>query len=149
MVGATPALGDFGKSFKTGLHAGGFAQWGMDQGRLALRADIQLHQHDYKFGGMTWRTLATTLNALVRSPDGRGPSAYGLAGIGVYSFKASTTGARGTTDSADEIKLGFSIGAGVVRSIGSYKAFAEMRLHSAASSGSRVQFMPLSVGLIF
>lgn len=148
LLGLTSPLDDFGTAFKTGRHAGGYAQWDGSGSLLSVRAEVQYHQHDAKSYDVTWRTLATVFSAVFGDKERMGVAPYAIAGLGMYNLKASTTD-EGTTYSADETKAGYSLGVGVRARLVRWTAFAETRAHSVSSSGNAVRFLPVSVGVSF
>ena len=67
---------------------------------------------------------------------------YVLGGLGIYN--ADLGGSAGS-----ETKLAFGFGGGILFGVGTMHAFLEGRYMSVQTSGSSLNFLPISLGLMF
>jgi opacity protein-like surface antigen len=162
--GLTMPMGDAGDVMKSGFHGQGSAQFNPGL-PFALRADVMYHSMDGKsfggFGGLgTTRVIAGTVNGVFPfgTPGGT-IQPYATAGLGMYNVKMSvdfdldlefsdmalyTVSATGS-----ETKLGLNGGAGLRANLSGLSTFAEVRYHHITTSGSAIQMIPVTVGIVF
>jgi hypothetical protein len=167
---ARPALGQ--KSYALGIGGGAV----IPVGRLS---DIQTSGYNALLGlaigvadlpiGLRFDAVYNNLSHKKTLPAGSGPSSYDLRVIGAlgnlifafpgtsakpyiilgggyYNTRSSLPGAK------SENKFGFNGGVGATFGIGPFATFLESRYHSVsrtAANGGVMQFVPITVGLMF
>lgn len=90
--------------------------------------------------------IAGGLLNLVFTFPGTTAKPYLIAGGGLYSTKSDVPGAKAKND------FGFNAGLGTTFGFGPFAAFLESRYHTIsrdAADGGVVQFVPITVGLLF
>ena len=90
--------------------------------------------------------IAGGLFNLVFAFPGTSAKPYLIAGGGLYSIKSDVPGAKAKND------FGFNAGLGTTFGFGPFAAFLESRYHTIsrdAADGGVVQFVPITVGLLF
>lgn len=91
------------------------------------------------------RITGALLNLIYAFP-GTTAKPYVIAGGGLYSTKADLAGAKAQND------FGFNAGIGATFGLGPFATFLESRYHTIsrdAAKGGVVQFIPITVGLLF
>ena len=91
------------------------------------------------------RIAAGILNLVFAFP-GTSAKPYLLAGGGLYSTKSDVPGAKAEND------FGFNAGLGITFGLGPFAAFLESRYHTISrneADGGVIQFVPITVGLLF
>lgn len=86
------------------------------------------------------------LGNLIYAFSGSSAKSYIIFGAGLYKTKADIPGAK------SENNFGFNAGFGATVGIGPFATFFESRYHSiarTAAKGGVIQFVPISVGLMF
>ncbi len=146
--GLTVPTGDFKTVFKTGWNAMANVGYDLPSG-LGVRGDFYYGEHKTKSGV---------------TPSGKFKLAGGFGNL-LYSFKTPGTvhpyimgtigfmnakADAGSSGSASETKVAFGGGAGIKFKVGSDASlFAEGRYISVSTSGSKTNFIPISVGVSF
>jgi len=90
--------------------------------------------------------IAGGLVNLVFTFPGTSAKPYLIAGGGLYSTKSDVPGAKAKND------FGFNAGLGTTFGFGPFAAFLESRYHTIsrdAADGGVVQFIPITIGLLF
>jgi len=140
-VGATMPMGDYNTVDKMGYNLLGVLQMPIASSPVHLRVDVMYSQtsHDAVSGNTT--LFGSTVDALYHLGD-RAASArpYILGGLGLYNVDGL---------GPSEAKLAFGFGGGVLFGLGGLHAFAEARYMSIQTSGSSLNFVPITVGLMF
>jgi Outer membrane protein beta-barrel domain len=91
------------------------------------------------------RIMGVLVNLVYAFP-GSTSKPYVVVGGGLYNLKADAAGARA------ENNFGFNAGLGATFGIGPFAAFLESRYHTisrTAAKGGVVQFVPITLGVIF
>jgi hypothetical protein len=86
------------------------------------------------------------LGNLIFAFPGTSAKAYIIVGGGLYNVKSGVSGAK------SEKRLGFNGGVGATFGFGPFATFLESRYHSIsrkAADGGVIQFVPITVGLMF
>jgi hypothetical protein len=86
------------------------------------------------------------LGNLIFAFPGTGAKPYVLAGGGLYNVKSDVSGVK------SENHFGFSAGIGATFGVGPFATFVESRYHTIsrkADEGGVMQFVPITVGLMF
>ena len=140
-AGLTLPIGAFGDIDKAGWHALGVLQFPIGQSPLHGRVDAMYGQTSHDIGsGSTTLTGAT--GDIVYHIGDRAASVrpYIVGGLGFYNVDFG---------GASESKLAFGAGGGVLFNIGTMHAFLEGRYMSVQTSGSSLNFLPITLGLLF
>jgi opacity protein-like surface antigen len=144
--GATIPTGDFGDAFKTGWNGVGGVNFMIPGVPFGIRVDGMYSQNSLDssidgkakiFGGNADAVFAFGAPGSMVKP-------YIMAGVGMANVKFDI---GGTSD--DETKFAFNGGAGVNFLMSSMTVFVEARYFSVNTSGSSINYIPLSVGLKF
>jgi hypothetical protein len=96
-------------------------------------------------GGHSFRIMGALANIVYAFP-GTTAKPYVIAGAGLYSTKAIVAGSKRDND------WGFNAGVGATFGLGPFASFIESRYHSisrSADKGGVVQFVPVTIGLLF
>jgi opacity protein-like surface antigen len=91
------------------------------------------------------RIIAGLFNLVFAFP-GTSAKPYLLAGGGLYSIKSNVADTKAKND------FGFNAGAGITFGLGPFAAFLESRYHTISrneADGGVIQFVPITVGLLF
>lgn len=86
------------------------------------------------------------LGNLIFAFSGTSAKPYVLAGGGLYAVRPDTAGAKSKNH------LGFNAGVGATFAVGPFAAFIESRYHTisrTAENGGVIQFVPITIGLLF
>lgn len=148
--GLTIPIGDFGDGFKTGWH--GLANVGYDlPSGLGLRGDFYYGQNSVDVTGASGKAkLAGGFGNVLYNFKGAGTiHPYVLGSLGFINAKGDVS-AGGVSASGSETKIAFGGGAGVKFKAGSdANIFVEGRYISVNTSGSKTNFIPITVGVSF
>lgn len=120
---------------------------------VGIQVDGQYQQYGFEGGGGHTRFLIGTGNLVYKfkSSETSRFRPYLIGGAGVYNFKAtgsSTVSGNVSTDNSTT-KFGLNGGAGFDFKAGSAGLFIEGRFHDVFSSGSDLQFIPITLGVRF
>ena len=139
--GLTLPIGTYGDFDKAGWHVMGVLQFPIGQSPLHGRVDAMYGQTSHDVGsGNTTLTGAT--GDLLYHLGNRASSVrpYVLGGLGFYNVDGG---------GGSESKFAFGAGGGILFSIGTMHAFLEGRYMSVQTSGSSLNFLPITLGLLF
>jgi hypothetical protein len=139
--GLTMPIGTYGDFDKAGWHVMGVLQFPIGQSPLHGRVDAMYGQTSHDVGsGNTTLTGATA--DLLYHLGNRASSVrpYVLGGLGFYNIDAF---------GASESKFAFGAGGGILFSIGTMHAFLEGRYMSVQTSNNSLNFLPITLGLLF
>ena len=143
-VGGVKPSGDYGALDNMGWNLIGALEVGLPKSPLSVRADVvygqTTHQGGSLFTGST-KLSGVSADAVYHIGAPMVPvRLYLLAGAGYYHV---------AIDGASETKPSFSAGTGLALGLGPMKLFGEVRYISVLTSGSSLNFIPVSVGLTF
>jgi hypothetical protein len=139
--GLTMPIGTYGDFDKAGWHALGVLQFPIGHAPLHGRVDAMYGQTSHDVGSGSTTLTGATGDILYHIGD-RAASVrpYILGGLGFYNVDFG---------GASESKFAFGAGGGILFSIGTMHAFLEGRYMSVQTSGSSLNFLPITLGLLF
>jgi hypothetical protein len=111
---------------------------------VGLRVDGAYNQFGQKTGGAKLHIMSATGNVVWKLPS-IGLSPYLIGGAGLY---IPTTQAPGLA-SASSNHLGWNAGAGINLPLSVFNAFVEARYNRVSVNGGSMQFVPITVGIMF
>jgi hypothetical protein len=112
---------------------------------VGLRVDGAYNQFGEKEGtGFKTRTVSATANVVWTLPS-IGISPYLIGGGGLYMVSVTPTGA----DAVTENYPGWNAGAGINLPLSGFKTFIEARYNSVSLDNGRMQFVPVTFGIMF
>ena len=112
---------------------------------VGLRVDGAINAFGEKAGiGAKTSTISATGNVVWRLPS-VGISPYLIGGAGLYMVSVTPTGANAVTEN----HLGYNAGAGINLPLSVFKAFVEARYNRVSLSGGSMQFVPVTLGIMF
>jgi len=112
---------------------------------VGLRVDGAYNQFGQKAGAPAkLHVMSATGNVVWRLPS-IGISPYLIGGAGLYSSAATVSGAASQTDN----HLGWNAGAGINLPLSVFHAFVEARYNRINTSTGSMQFVPVTLGLMF
>ena len=149
--GAAIPVGKLNRTQKTGYNGIVALAIGVAELPIGVRFDgiyNTLPHRTVPIGGSTSSDLRVigALGNLIYAFSGASAKSYIIFGAGLYKTKVDTAGAR------TESNFGFNAGLGATFGIGPFATFFESRYHSIsrkAAKGGVMQFVPISVGLMF
>jgi hypothetical protein len=112
---------------------------------VGLRLDGALNHFGSKVGDAKLNIISGTANLTYHLPS-IGVSPYVIGGAGMYSSVVSASGAPSSARAND---FGWNAGAGINLPLTVFKAFVEARYNSVSVDGGKVEFMPLTFGIMF
>ncbi|HUQ99495.1 MAG TPA: outer membrane beta-barrel protein [Gemmatimonadaceae bacterium] len=138
---------------KTGYNAAVMLAIGVADLPLGIRLDGMLNQFPRRdvltpqsgAGAYSFRVMGALANLVYAFP-GTSAKPYLVAGAGLYTTKSMFEGAKAERD------WGFNAGVGATFGLGPFATFIESRYHSisrSAEKGGVIQFVPVTVGLLF
>jgi hypothetical protein len=114
---------------------------------VGLRVDGAYNQFGEKAGiGAKLHVVSATGNVVWRLPS-VGISPYLIGGAGLYMATTTTTGT--TSASTTDNHLGWNAGAGINLPLSVFKAFVEARYNRVSTDTGSLQFVPVTVGIMF
>jgi hypothetical protein len=114
---------------------------------VGLRVDGAYNQFGEKAGiGAKLHVVSATGNVVWRLPS-VGISPYLIGGAGLYMATTTTTGT--TSASTTDNHLGWNAGAGINLPVSVFKAFVEARYNRVSTDTGSLQFVPVTVGIMF
>jgi hypothetical protein len=114
---------------------------------VGLRVDGAYNQFGEKAGiGATHHAVSATGHVVWRLPS-VGISPYLIGGAGLYMATTTTTGT--TSASTTDNHLGWNAGAGINLPLSVFKAFVEARYNRVSTDTGSLQFVPVTVGIMF
>ena len=143
-VGGVKPSGDYGTFDNMGWQLMGALEVGLPKSPIGVRADLTYGQTTHQGGSLfTGSTKLSGLSADAVYHIGAPMvpvRVYLLAGAGFYHVDI---------DGASESKPSFNAGTGLALGIGPMKVFGEARFMTVRTSGSALNFFPVTVGLTF
>jgi hypothetical protein len=154
-VGGGPAmpLGASGDQLVLGWNALGTLAISVPTFPVGLRLDAAYNQFDFEraligSGGPPGaeRVISFTVNPVIKLPtEGELVTPYFVAGAGSYAV--------GCTESSSACKsstnFGWNVGGGANFQLFGLRAFAEARYHRSSQGNLSIQYLPLTLGLLF
>ncbi len=149
--GAAIPVGKLNKAQKTGYNGIVALAIGVAELPIGVRFDGIYNTFPHRtapVGGLSSPDLRVigALGNLIYAFSGASAKSYIIFGAGLYNTKVDTPGAK------SENNFGFNAGLGATVGIGPFATFFESRYHSisrTAAKGGVMQFVPISVGLMF
>ena len=138
--GATQPMSDLSNTNSMGFNATAAMEIKLPFIPLGLRVDGAYNQFAQKDNGPKLHVMSATGNAFWQLPS-VGVAPYVIAGAGLYIPAAE---ALGTT--VTENHFGWNAGAGVKLP---YHAFAEARYNRISVNGGSLEFVPITLGIMF
>jgi hypothetical protein len=117
---------------------------------LGLRFDLAYNRFPFKDGDGHQNITSGTLNGTYRV-GGTNPSIspYLIAGLGGYSIAAARPGCELAYGCDQTVRVGWNVGLGAkLVALGS-RSFVEARYHTTKLVTTRVNYFPLTIGLLF
>jgi hypothetical protein len=111
---------------------------------VGLRLDGALNHFGSKVGDGNLNVISGTANLTYHLPS-IGVSPYVIGGAGMYSSVVSASGLSG----ARANDFGWNAGAGINLPLTVFKAFVEARYNSVSVEGGKMEFVPLTFGIMF
>lgn len=154
-AGAAVPMGKFSDSASTGFAATAFVALGVPELPLGVRFDGVYNLFSGRTvtpagGGSSFEMpkvrVIGGLASLVYSFSGTTAKPYVITGGGIYNTRADTSDARSKND------FGFNAGVGTTFGLRGIAGFLEARYHGisrAAADGGNLQFVPVTLGLMF
>lgn len=160
-IGLSAPVGDFADASHGAAKAGGInaligGEW-LPAGRnIGLRVDGAYNRFctnscDASGGSLDvkYQILNANLSGIMELPiAGQSVRPYLLAGAGVYTHKLHGADVP-AAGSASETEFGVSGGLGLNLAVGQVGIFAEGRFHNVFTTGSDLQYIPVTVGVRF
>lgn len=144
-IGATLPMGNYGDADKLGYNLIGVLQMPLAHSPVHLRIDGLYSQTAHESVDGSTDLLGGTVSALYHLGNRIGSTRpYILGGLGFYNVAPVDPAAGGS-----ETKIAFGFGGGVLFSLAGFNAFTEARYMSVQTSGRSMNFIPVSVGLMF
>jgi hypothetical protein len=154
-VGGGPAmpLGESGDQLVLGWNALGMVAISVPAVPIGLRLDAAYNQFGFEraligSGGPPGaeRVVSFTVNPVLNLPnEGSLVTPYFLGGVGSYSVGCTESSATCTSST----HVGWNVGGGAKFQLFGLRAFAEARYHRTTQSSLSVQYLPLTLGLLF
>lgn len=139
--GLTLPMGNYADIDKTGWHLLGLIQFPISQSPIHLRFDAMYGQTSHKSGGNSTTLTGATADLLYHLGDRAAKvRPYVLGGLGFYNVDAF---------GSSQSKVAFGFGGGILFGVGTMHAFLEGRYMSVQTSGSSLNFLPISLGVMF
>jgi opacity protein-like surface antigen len=114
---------------------------------LAIRGEAAYNQLGFQGGGGSANIPSFTGNLAYELPLGMSFTPYGIGGVGLYRTNASISGGGETKA---ENHFGWNIGGGVkIPLSSSFETFIEARYNSVNVNGGTLNFVPVTVGVLF
>ena len=145
--GATQPMSDLKNGANMGYNATAALGINLPFIPVGLRVDGAYNQFGEKSGvGAKLHVISATGNVVWRLPS-IALSPYLIGGAGLYMVTSTTTGTVSAT--ATDNHLGLNAGAGINLPVSIFKAFVEARYNRVSTNGSSMQFVPVTVGIMF
>jgi hypothetical protein len=150
--GVSVPEGDLSNGANTGWHALASIVLSTPMQPLGLRADVAYNRFAFNndaqsaLGGSGYETVGSaTVNATYRLPmPGTPMSPFVIAGLGAYRTDCSFGPGCGAAT-----HFGWNAGLGTKLYVLGFRSFLEARYHRTKRDGSRVNYFPVTLGLIF
>jgi len=141
--GVAQPMSDLSNAAKLGYNATAALGINLPFIPVGLRIDGAYNSFGEKITGAgKLHAISATGNLVWRLPV-PGVSPYVIGGAGLYMVGSDATGAT------NENHLGWNAGAGINLPLGFLKAFAEARYNRVSTSGTSMEFVPVTVGIMF
>ncbi|HEY3114210.1 MAG TPA: outer membrane beta-barrel protein [Gemmatimonadaceae bacterium] len=145
--GAAQPMSDLSDGASTGYNATAAMGINLPFIPVGLRIDGAYNQFGEKAGvGAKLHVVSATGNVVWRLPS-IGVSPYLIGGAGLYMTTSTTTGT--TSVSTTDNYLGWNAGAGINLPVSIFHAFVEARYNRVSSDTGSIQFVPVTVGIMF
>jgi hypothetical protein len=138
--GATQPMSDLSNTSNMGFNATAAAEIKLPLIPVGLRVDGAYNQFGQKSGGAKLHIISATGNVVWRLPN-VGVQPYLIGGAGLYIPTVEALGA-----STSENHFGWNAGAGVKLP---YHTFAEARYNRISANGGSMEFVPVTLGIMF
>jgi hypothetical protein len=112
---------------------------------VGIRVDGAYNSFGVKGAANTKLNLVSATGNVVWRLPSMGVSPYLIGGAGLYMASVSAPGASSNSDN----HLGWNAGAGINLPVSIFKAFVEARYNRISANGSSMEFVPVTVGLMF
>ncbi|MGH7720184.1 MAG: hypothetical protein ACREON_15250 [Gemmatimonadaceae bacterium] len=159
-AGPTILRGDLAEGADVGYHLLGFVRYAPSAVPVAIRVDliyarVDLENTTLPDGRLTGdgfgRVIAPLVSAVFTLDRHAAVSPYVLIGVGLYGAHFSVGQPLGDgvrqTELLEETRYGLNGGVGASMRLGRVRAFLEARLHLAKPAGTKVNIVPLSIGI--
>jgi hypothetical protein len=141
--GVTQPMSDLSDAAKLGYNGTAALEIHLPFIPVGLRVDGAYNSFGEKITGTgKLHAISATGNLVWRLPV-PGFSPYVIGGAGMYMLGSDLDG------SSNENHMGWNAGAGVNLPLGFLKAFVEARYNSVSVDGASVQFVPVTLGIMF
>jgi hypothetical protein len=155
-VGGGPAmpLGESGDQLILGWNALATLSVGVPTLPLGLRLDAAYNEFGFErallgaSGGPpgSQRVTSFTVNPVFKLPtEGQLAAPYFIGGVGSYSLGCTESSAACSSST----HVGWNVGGGATFQLFGLRAFAEARFHRTTQANLSVQYLPLTLGLLF
>lgn len=148
-AGLALPTGDFGDAFSSGFNVTGHVGFEPSTVPVGLRLEGMYNRFDLKGAGSVdgnASILGFTGNAILGGTAAPGSiRPYAIGGLGVYNTKVSSD----LGDGDSETKFGLNAGAGIDVPLSGIAVFFEARFHYVMTEGSKLTFIPITVGVKF
>jgi hypothetical protein len=143
--GVSLPQGDLADATNTGWHALGTLALSTLMQPLGLRLDVAYNRFELSGADGNESVGSATLNGTYRLPMTDSPmSPYLIAGLGAYRTECSlATGCDATT------KFGWNVGLGTKLYVLGFRSFLEARYHTTKRGDTRLNYFPVTFGLLF
>jgi hypothetical protein len=139
--GAAQPMSDLSDGASTGFNATAAMEIKLPLIPVALRVDGAYNQFGQKDNGAKLHVINATGNVVWRLPT-PGIAPYLIGGAGLYMPTVEAAG----LDAVSENHFGWNAGAGLKLP---YHAFAEARYNRVSVNGGSLQFVPVTLGIMF
>jgi hypothetical protein len=141
--GVTQPMSDLSDAAKLGYNGTAALEIHLPFIPVGLRVDGAYNSFGEKITGAgKLHAISATGNLVVRLP-GVGIAPYAIGGAGLYMVGSDLDGA------SNENHMGWNAGAGVNLPLSFVHAFVEARYNRVSANGSSMQFVPVTVGIMF
>lgn len=148
-LGATLPIGDFGDAADVGFHIGALGEFSRPSWPFTFRGEVTYHRNGLQDLDANESILSFVPNIVFPFGDEAATARpYVIAGLGLYRVSRKIDVA-GEEVSDSETKIGFNAGGGFNFNLSGFDTFIEARFHSAQTSGSSTNFIPISFGFKF
>jgi opacity protein-like surface antigen len=134
----------------TGWHAlGTFGLSTLTQ-PLGVRVDLAYNRFPFRDGDGHQNVTSGTVNGTYRLPMTNSPiSPYLIAGVGAYSIAAARPGCELAYGCDQTVRVGWNLGLGAKLFVLGFRSFVESRYHTTKIVTTRVNYFPVTFGLMF
>ncbi len=137
--------GDLADGANTGWHALGTIALSTLMQPLGLRLDVAYNRFESSGADGNQSVGSATLNGTYRLPMTDSPmSPYLIAGLGAYRTECS-----GGTACDATTRFGWNVGLGTKLYVLGFRSFLEARYHTTKRGDTRLNYFPVTFGLLF